>query len=84
MANRAPSDLTRATSRCWLGGWGVDLRVCSGDRAPLRTFVDAGGHLLLSTDVGYMDDYDTIGELDALSDRGLGAGDILRMLTTEP
>ncbi len=52
--------------------------------AALRTFVGAGGHLLFGTDVGYMDDYDTIGELDALSNCGLDARDILRMLTTEP
>lgn len=50
----------------------------------LRTFVQAGGRLLFGTDVGYMDDYDTTGELDALSECGLSAADMLRMLTTEP
>ncbi|MGI0129866.1 MAG: amidohydrolase family protein [Thermoplasmata archaeon] len=43
-----------------------------------------GGELLFGTDVGYLTDYTTEGEFRALGRCGLGARDVLRMLTTAP
>jgi imidazolonepropionase-like amidohydrolase len=40
--------------------------------------------LLFGTDVGYMSDSSTEGELAALAHAGLGPSDVLRMLTTAP
>ena len=39
---------------------------------------------MFGTDVGYMTDYSTEGEFQALAQCGLGPRDILRMLTTAP
>jgi len=50
----------------------------------LRSFIADGGHLLFGTDVGYLADHDTRGELAALAECGLGVADVLRMLTTHP
>ncbi len=50
----------------------------------LRTFLDAGGRILFGTDVGYLREYDTVGELDALARCGLDSRSILRSLTMEP
>lgn len=50
----------------------------------LRTFWESGGRILFGTDVGYMDEYDTAGEFEALHRCGLGAPEILASLTTEP
>lgn len=50
----------------------------------LRVFLDAGGRLLFGTDVGYLRDHDTHGELAALARCGLGVAEVLAMLTTAP
>lgn len=52
--------------------------------AALRIFIDAGGRVLFGTDVGYMSDYDPVGELTALQRCGMDSRQILRSLTTEP
>ena len=52
--------------------------------AALRLFIGAGGRILFGTDVGYMSEYDTTGELAALVRCGLDSPAILRALTTEP
>lgn len=52
--------------------------------AIVRRFRDAGGELLFGTDVGFMSDYSTDGELSALAEAGLSWREILRMLTTAP
>lgn len=52
--------------------------------AGLATFRNAGGRLLFGTDVGYLRDHDTSGELAALAHCGLGVDDVLSMLTTHP
>jgi imidazolonepropionase-like amidohydrolase len=52
--------------------------------AVVRQFHELGGVLLFGTDVGYMSDYRTEDEFRALEHCGLGAMDILRMLTTAP
>jgi imidazolonepropionase-like amidohydrolase len=50
----------------------------------VRTFHGLGGTLLFGTDVGYMTDYTTEGEFDALGKSGLNWQDVLSMLTTNP
>lgn len=50
----------------------------------VRRFHALGGTLLFGTDVGYLTDYDTTGEFEALARCGLGGRDILAMLTTAP
>lgn len=50
----------------------------------VRTFHSLGGTLLFGTDVGYMTDYSTQGEFEALAKSGLGWRDVLAMLTTNP
>jgi len=50
----------------------------------VRQFHALGGELLFGTDVGYMTDYSTQDEFDALAQSGLTPMDILRMLTTAP
>ena len=50
----------------------------------VRTFHSLGGTLLFGTDVGYMTDYSTEGEFDALGKCGLNWRDVLAMLTTNP
>ena len=50
----------------------------------LRGFRDLGGELWFGTDVGYMTDYSTEGEFEALHEAGLDAREILRMLTITP
>jgi imidazolonepropionase-like amidohydrolase len=50
----------------------------------VRGFRADGGNLLFGTDVGYMTDYTTEDEFDALAQCGLGWADILRMLTVAP
>ncbi|MGO9829332.1 MAG: amidohydrolase family protein [Myxococcaceae bacterium] len=52
--------------------------------AEVRTFHRLGGQLLFGTDVGYMTDYSTEDEFRALARCGLGAMDVLGMLTTAP
>jgi imidazolonepropionase-like amidohydrolase len=52
--------------------------------ARIRSFHELGGDLIFGTDVGYMTDYDTSGEFEALTLCGLSGRDILRMLTTAP
>jgi imidazolonepropionase-like amidohydrolase len=52
--------------------------------AQVGRFHALGGELLFGTDVGYMTDYDTTGEFQALAQSGVPALDILRMLTTGP
>jgi imidazolonepropionase-like amidohydrolase len=52
--------------------------------AQVRRFHELGGDLIFGTDVGYMTDYDTTGEFEALTLCGLSGRDILRMLTTVP
>jgi imidazolonepropionase-like amidohydrolase len=52
--------------------------------AEVRQFHAAGGQLLFGTDVGYMTDYSTNDEFQALAASGLNAMDMLRMLTTAP
>jgi imidazolonepropionase-like amidohydrolase len=50
----------------------------------VRTFHALGGTLLFGTDVGYMTDYSTEGEFEALGESGLDWRDVLAMLTTNP
>ena len=50
----------------------------------VRRFRVDGGNLLFGTDVGYMTDYSTEDEFDALANCGLSSMDILRMLTEAP
>jgi imidazolonepropionase-like amidohydrolase len=50
----------------------------------VRAFHSIGGTLLFGTDVGYMTDYSTEGEFDALAKCGLDWRDVLAMLTTNP
>jgi len=50
----------------------------------VRTFHSVGGTLLFGTDVGYMTDYSTEGEFEALGKSGLNWRDVLAMLTTNP
>ena len=52
--------------------------------ASLALFHEAGGRLLFGTDVGYLPDHATEGELAALRDCGLGVQQVLAMLTTNP
>lgn len=52
--------------------------------AEVRQFHSLGGTLLFGTDVGYMADYSTEGEFEALAKCGLSATDVLAMLTTNP
>jgi imidazolonepropionase-like amidohydrolase len=52
--------------------------------AEVRTFRGLGGTLLFGTDVGYMEDYTTEGEFEALGRCGLDWKDVLAMLTTNP
>jgi hypothetical protein len=52
--------------------------------AEVRQFHAIGGPLLFGTNVGYMTDYSTTGEFQALPDSGLSTTDIRRMLTTAP
>jgi imidazolonepropionase-like amidohydrolase len=50
----------------------------------VRTFHGLGGTLLFGTDVGYMTDYSTEGEFEALGKSGLNWRDVLAMLTLNP
>ncbi|MGD0589087.1 MAG: amidohydrolase family protein [Thermoplasmata archaeon] len=50
----------------------------------VREFRALGGELLFGTDVGYMTDYATEDEFQALTHAGVDARGILRMLTTAP
>ena len=50
----------------------------------VRQFHAKGGNLMFGTDVGYMTDYSTRDEFEALQACGLTAMDILRMLTVAP
>jgi imidazolonepropionase-like amidohydrolase len=50
--------------------------------AEVREFHELGGTLVFGTDVGYMTDYSTQGEFEGLGKCGLGAMDVLAMLTT--
>jgi imidazolonepropionase-like amidohydrolase len=50
----------------------------------VHRFHTLGGDILFGTDVGYMTDYRTDDEFQALAKSGLTAGDILRTLTTAP
>jgi imidazolonepropionase-like amidohydrolase len=52
--------------------------------AIVRRFREYGGRLLFGTDVGYMDDYTTEKEFEALERCGLTPLDVLRMLTVYP
>jgi imidazolonepropionase-like amidohydrolase len=52
--------------------------------AEVREFHELGGTLMFGTDVGYMTDYSTDGEFDALAKCGLTTSDVLAMLTTNP
>lgn len=52
--------------------------------AEVHEFHDLGGTLIFGTDVGYMTDYSTEGEFEALGKSGLNAMDVLAMLTTNP
>jgi imidazolonepropionase-like amidohydrolase len=52
--------------------------------AEVRQFHALHGELLFGTDVGYMTDYTTQDEFQALTQSGLTPQDILRMLTTAP
>lgn len=52
--------------------------------AEVREFHQMGGTLLFGTDVGYMTDYTTDAEFDALGRSGLDWHDVLAMLTTNP
>jgi imidazolonepropionase-like amidohydrolase len=52
--------------------------------AEVREFHALGGQLMFGTDVGYMTDYTTVDEFNALAQSGLNYKDILRMLTTTP
>ena len=52
--------------------------------AEVQQFHEDGGQLLFGTDVGYMRDYTTNDEFEALTRSGLTPRDILRMLTLAP
>jgi imidazolonepropionase-like amidohydrolase len=52
--------------------------------AEVRQFHALGGQLIFGTDVGYMADYTTQDEFEALTKCGLSPMDILAMLTTNP
>jgi imidazolonepropionase-like amidohydrolase len=52
--------------------------------AEVRQFHELGGTLMFGTDVGYMTDYSTEGEFEALAKCGLQVDDVLAMLTTNP
>lgn len=52
--------------------------------AEVRQFHELGGSLIFGTDVGYMQDYTTLDEFEALSKCGLSPMEILAMLTTNP
>jgi imidazolonepropionase-like amidohydrolase len=52
--------------------------------AEVHQFHSLGGQLIFGTDVGYMHDYTTGDEFDALGQCGLTPMDILAMLTTAP
>lgn len=52
--------------------------------AEVRQFHELGGTLIFGTDVGYMTDYSTEGEFEALGKCGLTAAEVLAMLTTNP
>ena len=52
--------------------------------ASLALFHEAGGRLLFGTDVGYLPDHATDGELAALGGCGLDVHQVLAMLTTNP
>lgn len=52
--------------------------------AEVQQFHELGGTLIFGTDVGYMTDYSTDGEFDALAKCGLTTTDVLAMLTTNP
>jgi imidazolonepropionase-like amidohydrolase len=52
--------------------------------AEVRQFHELGGQLIFGTDVGYMTDYTTQDEFEALRKCGLSPMDILAMLTTSP
>ncbi|RXH58380.1 amidohydrolase family protein [Granulicella sibirica] len=52
--------------------------------AQVRRFHELGGDLIFGTDVGYMTDYDTADEFQALAKSGLNGRDMLRMLTVTP
>jgi imidazolonepropionase-like amidohydrolase len=52
--------------------------------AEVRELHALGGQLLFGTDVGYMTDYSTEGEFQALTQCGLEPMEILAMLTTNP
>jgi imidazolonepropionase-like amidohydrolase len=52
--------------------------------AEVHEFHGLGGTLLFGTDVGYMTDYSTEGEFEALAKCGLDWKDVLAMLTTNP
>ncbi len=47
-------------------------------------FRSLGGEILFGTDVGYMEDYRTWGEFEAMSDCGMTPMEILRSLTVAP
>lgn len=50
----------------------------------VRRFHSLGGDLIFGTDVGYMEDYSTEDEFQALAQSGLNNREILRMLTLAP
>jgi imidazolonepropionase-like amidohydrolase len=50
----------------------------------VRQFHSMGGDLMFGTDAGYMEDYSTEGEFQALALSGLSSRDMLRMLTVAP
>ena len=50
----------------------------------VRRYHALGGDLMFGTDVGYMEDYSTEDEFQALAKSGLNSRDILRMLTAAP
>lgn len=50
----------------------------------VRRFRELGGSLMFGTDVGYMTDYSTQGEITGLGLSGLTALDVLRTLTAAP
>jgi imidazolonepropionase-like amidohydrolase len=52
--------------------------------AIVRQFHVLGGDLMFGTDVGYMHDYSTADEFNALAQSGLNYRDMLRMLTVAP
>ena len=59
-------------------------RVLGTAMAQTSAVADLGGELLFGTDVGYMTDYDPTDEFIFLRRAGLGAMQILAMLTTAP